>query len=421
MDILGEHVSKIGSLTVDAATDMQLDLLLTAFLQRCEPQPGTHDQTRAALRKLKLVDVSGSGYALTPNISRERLPFVFQTLRGLDDVTLEGTSLPWHSPAFEGLKRLHLVGLGTDALPFEDEFVNIIQNCPLLEKLKLEEAGLTLENSSDIVKMRRQTHPIDLHRLDSLHLSTLSWNEMEFILHLINAPNLKSLWIDTPTESVNPDGTIVDEGQEIEGLFRDEHVLKTVAVFINRSQADTFESSSLHTLHIESFDTTITADDDTNPHLMEVLKAVPNLNTLELCEIAVGDVVLESLSAVTPTPSVPGSPSKPPSKAPSMSTSISSIVSEQIPSPSIYPPPTSFAQYEFDEDDDDDEDWADEDTMEVDHDSSTPHQDHTPSPRPKKIIPICPSLQVLKLELIHDITREALRVGKSLGLNLLVP
>ena len=409
MEILDNHVSRIGSLSVDAATEMHLDFILATFLEKCEPRLKADGRTQTALRKLKLIDVSGSGNALAPEVSRERLPFVLQTMRGLEDVTLEGVSLPWHSPAFEQLKHLHLAGLQAESEPLEHQFINILNNCPLLEKLTVEEAGIGLESGHDVVRMRREVRPIRLDRLESLHLSMMPWNEMEFIFHILNAPNLRNLWIDTPMESVSQSGYVVHDGREIEGLLRDEHILKTIALFLNRSQASPPQRSSLQSLHIECLAVPMPDDDGpTSPQLMEVLKAVPNLHTLELYEIAVGDALLASLSAAKSSLSVPSSPSKPPSMTPSMSASMSSIVSEHVPSSPVHPP-TSFSQYEFDEDDDDDEDWADEDSMEVDEDVPTPPLDPRKSVQKKRIIPICQSLRALKLSLIDEITLEGLR------------
>ncbi|KAF8341379.1 uncharacterized protein EI90DRAFT_3033767 [Cantharellus anzutake] len=331
MDILSEHVSRVGSLTIDAATDTQLGLLAT-FLESCEAQWIARGQTQPTLRRLKLIDSADSDYdsgsdsdsdsedIITPNINQKRLsPNNLQTLRGLEDVVLSGTSLPWHSPVFEGLKRLSLENLQNEVLPSEREFISIIRNCPLLEELELANAGLRLEKWEGIAEMRRRTHSSDLNRLESLCLFQLPWNVMMFILHLVNSPNLKSLWIALPT-AIRDQDSIVDHDEEI---FRDVHLLKSIAAFIDRIS----EKSALRTLHIGSFYGTSVWDDGkhTNPHLMEVLRAVPScLHTLELYHIVVGDDVLESLSAIAPTPSAPSNPH---TGAHSVSASISSIVS----------------------------------------------------------------------------------------------
>ncbi|KAF8328097.1 uncharacterized protein EI90DRAFT_1598827 [Cantharellus anzutake] len=387
IDVLCEHLSRVDSLTINAARRTPLDHLLTTFLEKCEPQWNACGQTQTTLRKLRL---SGDLHALTLNVSQDRLSFVLQMLRGVEDVVLEGTLLPWHSPAFEGLKRLRLVRLRTKAFPFEREFISIIRNCPLLESLKLEEANFRFGNWSDIADMRRETHPVNLNRLESLHLSMLPWNEMEFILHLLNAPNLKSLRVIMPTENLDldDDDTYFDDysGHEIEGLFRDEHVLKSVAAFISRSQVDTFEKS-LRTLHIGSFDTD---DESTSPQLVEVLKVVPNLHTLKLNDVAMRVGVLSSLSAIAQTSGAPSSPSE--------HHSVFSTVS--IPSIPIYPPLTLFAQC----------------TMNVDNGGSTSYQVQVPNSSLRaKIVPLCPSLRVLKLSNIDAITREALGECKSVA------
>src|SRR5258708_1801005 len=407
MEILDSHVSRIGSLSVDASAEMQLDLILATFLEKCEPRLKADGRTQTALRKLKLVDVSGSGNALAPEVSRERLSFVLQTMKGLEDVTLEGVALPWHSPAFEELKCLHLAGLKVESEPSEHQFITILKNWPQLERLAVEEAGISLGTGHDVVRMRREVRPILLDRLQTLHLSMMPWNEMEFIFHVVNAPNLQNLWIDSPMESISHNGTVVDDGQQIEGLPRDEHMLKTIGLFLNRSHANPSQRSFLQSLHMESLAIPMSYDDASSPQLMEVLKAVPHLRTLELYEIAVGDDILASLSA-KPSLSAPSSPSKPPSMAPSMSASMSSIVGDHVPSSPIHPP-TSFAQYEFDEDAEDDGDWADEDSMEVDANDPTPPPDLHGNVPTKKITPICQSLRVLKLSLIDDITLEALQ------------
>ncbi|KAF8307316.1 uncharacterized protein EI90DRAFT_3297787 [Cantharellus anzutake] len=99
---------------------------------------------------------------------------------------------------------------------------------------------------------------------------------MVLSLHLVNSPNLKSLWIHMPTASRNWESDDSDE----QGL----HVLKSIAAFVDR----TSEISSLRTLHRRR--------KVTNLHLTEVLRAVPNLHTLELFDITVGDDVLKSPS-----------------------------------------------------------------------------------------------------------------------------
>ncbi|KAF8338832.1 uncharacterized protein EI90DRAFT_3151483 [Cantharellus anzutake] len=124
--------------------------------------------------------------------------------------------------------------------------------------------------------------------------------------------------MDTPTEDV--------DGQ-IEGLSRDEHVLKSIAEFISRPS----EKSSLRILHIYSLRIS------GNLQLMEVLKAVPSLHTLDRCNVAVGDDdVLGSLSSI-----VSGAP--PVCLGPSPTNIVWPVPPEDRPDLSITPSSQAFA------------------------------------------------------------------------------
>ena len=138
LEILRQHLDRI--------TDLELSFALQIREGYCGENPLAMHMP--ALRTLQLRNIrKGEDSAVFSSDSDPPLvpPIVFLTPNDpypqLRKVVFASVGVPWNSSLFNGLTELELVQQGLDLAPKIEEFLTVLEHCPGLEKLHLNNSG----------------------------------------------------------------------------------------------------------------------------------------------------------------------------------------------------------------------------------------------------------------------------------------
>lgn len=273
MDVLRPHLPRVTALTVESPSIERINNIFSLIIHGSDALP--------PLKSLSIIDSITSSEMVAPDGTRERLQQLLTLMRNLKYLYLDGAYLPYQSPAFRDLISLRLNTLNRDGHPTEAEFRNILLMSPLLESLHLQETGIILADKTRMDQSKSGSRVL-LERLTTLRLSTMSWNAMEFVLWVVDAPNLSELAVEQPEEDYDDDAEPTDDMPE--GIPRDEHTLRAIANFLVGPRPN--QHSFLRSLRLESF-----VSMENCPYYTQILTAIPNLERLSLQDCHVAEII----------------------------------------------------------------------------------------------------------------------------------
>ncbi|KAF9516624.1 hypothetical protein BS47DRAFT_1380851 [Hydnum rufescens UP504] len=267
MDILGPHIPRITALTIDSPDFDDMTILMYRILQCTSTAP--------PLKSLVLIDQSASGHVVSSFGFSNRIPQLYELMANLRIVNFDGTRLPYSTSTFKHLTSLRLANMSSvENQPSRDEFRDILIACPMLESLILDGSGFDVDkvtNVGDGVKM------ISLH---TLHLICIPWTDMEYALHVIEAPCLRELKI-----------ADVEEADIGDNRHHGERVLQAIQQFLTHRPPGSSSPSPLEHLHLRSTQTV----EGSWPQYIPILQAAPYLRILVLYDITLSDRIIDRM------------------------------------------------------------------------------------------------------------------------------
>jgi hypothetical protein len=102
-------------------------------------------------------------------------------------------SIPWTSPIFSGLTELHLLLQHSSTSPSIDTFLQVLENCPLLETLTLVRAGPSLH--VDLLEYPPPVQVAELTRLREIYLQLSRPIDTQYVLAHLVIPSTATITI----------------------------------------------------------------------------------------------------------------------------------------------------------------------------------------------------------------------------------
>ena len=180
MDILDPHISRFRRFTVRISGFQPLYQIMVR-LNKPAPQ----------LESLELYNIDtetdfDEEDPFHPALLREPLTLFDGIMPKLECVSLDGAHAAWTKCNFTGLKSLHLGYHTRDVRPTYDEFKAIIDASPTLHTLDL-------RGSAPLISTPSVYPPLQMERLEVLHISEMTCDIATALMSLFNTPNLLSL------------------------------------------------------------------------------------------------------------------------------------------------------------------------------------------------------------------------------------
>jgi hypothetical protein len=259
-DLVKDQFYRCASLHIEATEEKSFDYVLQ-WLDKAEKLP--------PLKRLSICNPDGADL-FTPKAVQD-VERAMQLMHQIQHLTLKGHHLHWDTPFYTGLRTLRLSQLSEETRPNDIQFNRILEGCPQLAILDLEDVTMGVELTAE---MLRNKVPIQLNHLRILKLQLYDENTFDYVVSSIAAPSLEFLSIRPPADEDS------DEEDEANNPDSSKPGFDAILRFLVRRATN---QSTLTRFYLESY--------FPSRLLPPILDQIPNVRHLRLEAQIVGDPV----------------------------------------------------------------------------------------------------------------------------------